>query len=92
MPKLNLREPAGRGRAVVETVMRALPKAAAVHHHRALHFSDVAEALWRETGRRTWTAAPVSAWSGRPARHDPPCPRPPGRSSGKSGVPVGRPK
>ena len=43
----NLREPAGSGRAVVETVMRSLPKAAAVRHHRALHFSDVAAALAR---------------------------------------------
>ena len=34
----NLREPAGSGRAIVETVMRSLPKAAAVRHHRALHF------------------------------------------------------
>ena len=41
----NLREPAGSGRAIVETVTRSLPKAAAVRHHRALHFSDVAEAL-----------------------------------------------
>ena len=43
----NLREPAGSGRAIVETVMRSLPKAAAVRHHRALHFSDVAAALAR---------------------------------------------
>ena len=43
----NLREPAGSGRAIVETVMRSLPKAAAVRHHRALHFSGVAEALSR---------------------------------------------
>ena len=43
----NLREPAGSGRAIVETVMRSLPKAAAVRHHRALHFSDVAAALSR---------------------------------------------
>ena len=35
----NLREPAGSGRAIVETVMRSLPKAAAVRHHRALHFA-----------------------------------------------------
>ena len=41
----NLREPAGSGRAIVETVTRSLPKAAAVRHHRALHFADVAEAL-----------------------------------------------
>ncbi|MDE0062605.1 MAG: integrase arm-type DNA-binding domain-containing protein [Gammaproteobacteria bacterium] len=41
----NLREPAGSGRAIVETVTRSQPKAAAVRHHRALHFSDVAEAL-----------------------------------------------
>ena len=41
----NLREPAGSGRAIVETVMRSLPKAAAVRHHRALHFADVAGAL-----------------------------------------------
>ena len=41
----NLREPAGSGRSIVETVMRSLPKAAAVRHHRALHFADVAEAL-----------------------------------------------
>ncbi len=41
----NLREPAGSGRAIVETVMRALPKAAAVRHHPALHFADVADAL-----------------------------------------------
>ena len=46
----NLREPAGSGRAAVETVMRSLPKAAAVRHHRALHFSDVAEALARVDG------------------------------------------
>ena len=43
----NLREPAGSGRAVVETVMRSLPKAGAVRHHPALHFSDVADALRR---------------------------------------------
>ena len=43
----NLREPAGSGRAIVETVMRSLPKAAAVRHHRALLFSDVAAALAR---------------------------------------------
>ena len=36
----NLREPPGSGRAAVETVMRSLPRAAAVRHHRALHFSD----------------------------------------------------
>jgi len=46
----NLREPAGSGRAAVETVMRSLPKAAAVRHHRALHFSDVASALDRVDG------------------------------------------
>ena len=46
----NLREPAGSGRAIVETVMRSLPKAAAVRHHRALHFSDVAAALARVDG------------------------------------------
>ena len=46
----NLREPAGSGRAAVETVMRSLPKAAAVRHHRALHFSDVAAALARVDG------------------------------------------
>ena len=46
----NLREPAGSGRAAVETVMRSLPKGAAVRHHRALHFSDVAEALARVDG------------------------------------------
>ena len=38
------------GRAIVETVMRSLPKAAAVRHHRALHFSDVAEALAKVDG------------------------------------------
>ena len=43
----DLREPAGSGRAIVETVTRSLPKAAAVRHHRALHFADVAEALGR---------------------------------------------
>ena len=43
----NLREPAGSGRAIVETVMRSLPKAAVVRHHRALHFADVAAALSR---------------------------------------------
>ena len=41
----NLREPAGSGRAIVETVTRSLPKAAAVRHHPALHFADVPEAL-----------------------------------------------
>ena len=46
----NLREPAGSGRAIIETVMRSLPKAAAVRHHRALHFSDVAEALAKVDG------------------------------------------
>ena len=46
----NLREPAGSGRAAVETVMRSLPRAAAVRHHRALHFSDVAAALARVDG------------------------------------------
>ena len=46
----NLREPAGSGRAAVETVMRSLPKAAEVRHHRALHFSDVASALARVDG------------------------------------------
>ncbi len=46
----NLREPAGSGRAIVETVMRSLPKAAAVRHHRALHFADVAAALARVDG------------------------------------------
>ena len=46
----NLREPAGSGRAAVETVMRSLPKAAAVRHHRALHFSDVAAALRKVDG------------------------------------------
>ena len=46
----NLREPAGSGRAIVETVTRSLPKAAAVRHHRALHFSDVADALARVDG------------------------------------------
>ena len=46
----NLREPAGSGRAAVETVMRSLPKAAEVRHHRALHFSDVASALDRVDG------------------------------------------
>ena len=46
----NLREPAGSGREIVETVMRSLPKAAAVRHHRALHFSDVADALARVDG------------------------------------------
>ena len=46
----NLREPAGSGRAAVETVMRSLPKAAAVRHHRALHFSDVAAALAKVDG------------------------------------------
>ncbi len=51
----NLREPAGSGREIVETVMRSLPKAAAVRHHRALHFSDVADALARVDGH------PVSA-------------------------------
>ena len=43
----NLREPAGSGRAIVETVMRSLPKAGAVRHHPALHFADVAAALAR---------------------------------------------
>ena len=46
----NLREPAGSGRAIVEIVTRSLPKAAAVRHHRALHFSDVAAALSRVDG------------------------------------------
>ena len=46
----NLREPAGSGRAIVETVMRSLPKAAAVRHHRALHFADVAAALRKVDG------------------------------------------
>ena len=46
----NLREPAGSGRTAVETVMRSLPKAAAVRNHRALHFSDVAAALARVDG------------------------------------------
>ena len=46
----NLREPAGSGRAIVETVTRSLPKAAAVRHHRALHFSDVAAALDKVDG------------------------------------------
>ena len=46
----NLREPAGSGRAAVETVMRSLPKATAVRHHRALHFSDVAAALSKVDG------------------------------------------
>ena len=46
----NLREPAGSGRAIVETVMRSLPKAAAVRHHPALHFADVAEALAKVDG------------------------------------------
>ena len=46
----NLREPAGSGRAIVETVMRSLPKAAAVRHHRALHFADVATALRQVDG------------------------------------------
>ena len=48
----NLREPAGSGRAIIETVMRSLPKAAAVRHHRALHFSDVAAAPARVDGHR----------------------------------------
>ena len=46
----NLREPAGGGRAIVETVMRSLPKAAAVRHHRALHLSDVSAALAKVDG------------------------------------------
>ena len=46
----NVREPPGSGRAAVETVMRSLPKAAEVRHHRALHFSDVASALARVDG------------------------------------------
>ena len=46
----NLREPAGSGRSIVETVTRSLPKAAAVRHHRALHFSDVAAALAKVDG------------------------------------------
>ena len=46
----NLREPAGSGRSVVETVTRSLPKAAAVRHHRAPHFSDAAAALARVDG------------------------------------------
>ena len=46
----NLREPAGSGRSIVETVTRSLPKAAAVRHHRALHFSDVAAALVKVDG------------------------------------------
>ena len=46
----NLREPAGSGRSIVETVTRLLPKAAAVRHHRALHFSDVAAALCKVDG------------------------------------------
>ena len=46
----NLREPAGSGRSIVETVTRSLPKAAAVRHHRALHFSDVAAALRKVDG------------------------------------------
>ena len=46
----NLREPAGSGRAAVETVMRSLPKAAEVRHHPALHYSDVASALARVDG------------------------------------------
>ena len=41
----NLRDLAGSGRAAVEAVTRSLPKAAAVRHHRALHFSDVPAAL-----------------------------------------------
>jgi len=41
----NLREHAGSGRAAVEAVTRTLPKAAAVRHHQALHFSDVGAAL-----------------------------------------------
>ncbi len=40
----SLREPAGSGRAIMETVMRSLPKAGAVRHHPALHFADVAAA------------------------------------------------
>ena len=50
----NLREPAGSGRAAVETVMRSLPKAAEVRHHRALHFSDVAAARQAEVRRASW--------------------------------------
>ena len=46
----NLREPAGSGRVAVETVMRSLPKAGAVRHHRAPHFSDIAAALARVDG------------------------------------------
>ena len=45
-----LREPAGSGRAVVETVIRSLPNAAAVRRHPALHFSDVAAALDKVDG------------------------------------------
>ena len=51
----NLREPAGSGRAIVETVTRSLPKAAAVRHHRALHCADVTDALAR-TPIRAWPA------------------------------------
>ena len=43
-------EPAGSGWAIVEIVTRSLPRAAAVRHHRALHFSDVAAALSRVDG------------------------------------------
>ena len=43
-------EPACSGWAIVEIVTRSLPRAAAVRHHRALHFSDVAAALSRVDG------------------------------------------
>ena len=69
----NLREPAGSGRAIVETVMRSLPKAAAVRHHPALHFADVADAQGRQGGRppahrpRSAAGAPVRGADGRAA-------------------------
>ena len=59
----NLREPAGSDRAIVETVTRSLPKAAAVRHHRALHFSDVAEAR-----RATWDEFDTDEWTRRCGR------------------------
>ncbi|MDE0038756.1 MAG: hypothetical protein OXU77_14565, partial [Gammaproteobacteria bacterium] len=46
----NLCESAGSGRAIVETVTRSLPKAAAVRHHRSLDFSDVADAHGKVDG------------------------------------------
>ena len=77
----NLREPAGSGRAVVETVLRSPPKAAAVRHHRALHFSDVAAALARVDGH------PLIAWG---AAGDPVRSPDGGAASGGSPSDVGR--